>query len=139
MKCRRCGAVMPDGLLRCSKCGADIRIVPDYNPLDDVLAAQVKGAIDGSEAPLDDYEYEDERQKRRRNDRSGRTSYLNEGTVARRNTGRTGRTGNMRSSGNMKNSSSIAGRTYGGTGRRPMTPEERRRQAERKRSLSRQG
>ena len=92
MKCRRCGAVMPDGLLRCSKCGADIRIVPDYNPLDDVLAAQVKGAIDGSEAPLDDYEYEDERQKRRRDDRSGRTSYLNEGTAVRRNTGRTGKT-----------------------------------------------
>ncbi len=59
MKCRHCGAVMPEGLLRCSRCGADIRIVPDYNPLDDVLAAQVKGAIDGSETPLDDYEYED--------------------------------------------------------------------------------
>ncbi len=143
MKCRRCGAVMPDGLLRCSKCGADIRIVPDYNPLDDVLAAQVKGAIDGSEAPLDDYEYEDERQKRRRDDRSGRTSYLNEGTAVRRNTGKTGKTGNMRnsgnmrSSGNMRNSPGIAGRTYGGTGRRPMTPEERRRQAERKRARKR--
>ena len=60
MKCRRCGAIMPEGMLRCTKCGADIRIVPDYNPLDDVLAAQVKGAIDGSEAPLDSYEYESE-------------------------------------------------------------------------------
>ena len=47
---------MPEGMLRCTKCGTDIRIVPDYNPLDDVLAAQVKGAIDGSEAPLDNYE-----------------------------------------------------------------------------------
>lgn len=58
MRCRRCGAEMPEGALRCEECGAEIRIVPDYNPLDDVLAAQVKGAIDGSDTPLDDYDYQ---------------------------------------------------------------------------------
>lgn len=57
MKCRNCGHEIPEGKLRCGYCGKEIRIVPDYNPLDDVLAAQVKGAIDGTEAPLDDYEY----------------------------------------------------------------------------------
>lgn len=131
MKCRHCGSDMPDGLLRCSKCGTDIRIVPDYNPLDDVLAAQVKGAIDGSEAPLDDYEYESGSQRDIRSGRTGRTGYVNDGTAVRRNTGRTGGLGNTRYSGNT------AGRNYGGTGRRPMTPEERRRQAERKRARKR--
>lgn len=134
MKCSRCGAVMRDGLLRCSKCGADIRIVPDYNPLDDVLAAQVKGAIDGSEAPLDDYEYEAGNQRESRSSRTGRTGYINDGTAVRRNTGRTG---NTRNYGNMRNSGNTARRTYGGTGKRPMTPEERRRQAERKRARKR--
>lgn len=57
MRCRRCGAYIADGVLRCEKCGEDIRIVPDYNPLDDVLAAQVKGSIDGSETPLENMEY----------------------------------------------------------------------------------
>jgi len=29
MRCRRCGAEMPEGALRCEECGAEIRIVPD--------------------------------------------------------------------------------------------------------------
>ena len=57
MRCRNCGHDIPEGKLRCGYCGKEVRIVPDYNPLDDVLTAQVKGAIDGTEAPLDDYEY----------------------------------------------------------------------------------
>lgn len=129
MKCRRCGARMPDGQLRCSKCGADIRIVPDYNPLDDVLAAQVKGAIEGSEAPLDNYEYDPGNQRGNRNVRTGKTGYVNEGTAVRRNTSRTGRTGAMRNTASRG--------TYSGTGRQPMTPEQRRRQAERKRARKR--
>lgn len=57
MKCRYCGHEIPEGKMRCGHCGKEVRIVPDYNPLEDVLAAQVKGAIDGTESPLDDYEY----------------------------------------------------------------------------------
>ena len=57
MKCRYCGHDIPDGILYCEQCGKEVRIVPDYNPLDDVLAAQIKGSIDGTERPLDDYEY----------------------------------------------------------------------------------
>ena len=58
MRCTNCGCEIPDGQLYCKRCGKEIRIVPDYNPLDDVLAAQVKGGIDGGERPLDDYDYE---------------------------------------------------------------------------------
>lgn len=134
MKCRRCGEVMPEGMLRCTKCGADIRIVPDYNPLDDVLAAQVKGAIDGSEAPLDSYKYESEELGERRSRRTGETGYVDRGTAVRRNsrnTGRTGRTGRTGTIGNTGRG------PYDGTERRPMTPEQRRRQAERKRARRR--
>lgn len=59
MKCRYCGCSIPDGELYCPKCGREVQIVPDYNPLDDVLTAQVKGSIDGGERPLDDYDYEE--------------------------------------------------------------------------------
>ena len=71
MKCRYCGCEIPSGELYCPGCGKEVQIVPDYNPLDDVLTAQVKGAIDGSERPLDDYDYEEyhtaSMQKKRKN------------------------------------------------------------------------
>ena len=41
-----------------SECGEEVQTVPDYNPLDDVLRTG-EGAIDGSERPLDDYDYEE--------------------------------------------------------------------------------
>ncbi len=45
MKCMNCGAEIEEGVLYCSNCGTEVQIVPDYNPLDEVLAAQVRGAI----------------------------------------------------------------------------------------------
>lgn len=36
---------MAEGDLICQFCGTEIQIVPDYNPLDDVLTDQVKGAL----------------------------------------------------------------------------------------------
>ena len=66
MNCRYCGYKIPDGELYCEQCGKEVQIVPDYNPLDDVLAAQIKGSIDGSEAPLDNYEYKKVEEERRR-------------------------------------------------------------------------
>lgn len=45
MKCMSCGAEFADDSLICPVCGHEIQIVPDYNPLDDVLTAQVKGAV----------------------------------------------------------------------------------------------
>ena len=49
MRCRYCGQRIPEGELYCRHCGKEVRIVPDYNPLDDMLTAQIKGAIDGDE------------------------------------------------------------------------------------------
>lgn len=57
MICRNCGQEIPSGKLHCEYCGEKVRIVPDYSPLEDALAAQVKGAIDGR----DDYEYRTQR------------------------------------------------------------------------------
>ena len=45
MKCMSCGAEFADDSLICPVCGQEIQIVPDYNPLDDVLTEQVKGAV----------------------------------------------------------------------------------------------
>lgn len=45
MKCMNCGADVPENEITCPYCGQDIQIVPDYNPLDDVLTAQVKGEV----------------------------------------------------------------------------------------------
>ena len=121
MRCRRCGAVMPEGALRCKECGAEIRIVPDYNPLDDVLAAQVKGAIDGSDTPLDDYDYQ--------------TSTI---PTARRNSAtRAGQTSRRTSSGQRRTSSGQRRPERSDrSDRRQITPqEERRRRAARKKAL----
>ena len=45
MKCMHCGADIPEGQLICPGCGREIQIVPDYNPLDDMLTAQLKGGV----------------------------------------------------------------------------------------------
>ena len=33
MRCRYCGQRIPEGELYCRHCGKEVRIVPDYNPL----------------------------------------------------------------------------------------------------------
>ena len=48
MRCRYCGANIPDGILHCKECGGEVQIVPDYNPLEDMLAAHVKDALKNS-------------------------------------------------------------------------------------------
>ena len=48
MICRHCGAAIPDDQMVCPRCGAEVQIVPDYNPLDDVLAREVKGSVEGA-------------------------------------------------------------------------------------------
>ncbi len=48
MRCTHCGAMIPDDQLVCPQCGAEIQIVPDYNPLEDVLAREVKGSVEGA-------------------------------------------------------------------------------------------
>ena len=48
MICTRCGAEFPDDQMVCPICGAEVQIVPDYNPLDDVLAQEVRGSVEGA-------------------------------------------------------------------------------------------
>ena len=48
MKCLHCGANIPDDQVICPECGAEVQIVPDYNPLEDVLAREVKGSVEGA-------------------------------------------------------------------------------------------
>ena len=50
MKCPICGSDIPEGMLLCPDCGHEIRMVPDYNPLDDVLAQEIKDPSDRREA-----------------------------------------------------------------------------------------
>ena len=78
MKCMNCGANIPEDQMICPGCGQEVQIVPDYNPLDDVLAAEVKGAVSKTMA-----------------------IHLNQEDGVRRNTGRTsgGNSGNRGTAG----------------------------------------
>ncbi len=70
MKCRYCKAEIPEGELYCKKCGREVQIVPDYNPLEEMLTAQIQ--LDGNEqeSELDQYI----NQKRRYNNRTGKSA-----------------------------------------------------------------
>ncbi|WP_334145229.1 chitobiase/beta-hexosaminidase C-terminal domain-containing protein [Muricomes intestini] len=46
MRCTHCGAIIPDDMLYCPECNMEVQIVPDYNPLEDVLAREVKGSVE---------------------------------------------------------------------------------------------
>lgn len=48
MKCVHCGANIPDGQIVCPVCGREVQIVPDYNPLEDVLTREVRGSVEGA-------------------------------------------------------------------------------------------
>lgn len=62
MICRHCGANIPDDQLICPVCGAEVQMVPDYNPLEDVLAREVKGSVEGATRQI---QTDDIRQHRR--------------------------------------------------------------------------
>lgn len=52
MRCKNCGAEIPEGQWICPNCFAKVQIVPDYNPLDDVLAREVKGSVEYATRPI---------------------------------------------------------------------------------------
>lgn len=81
MKCRYCGKEIPEGALYCKACGREVFIVPEYNPLDDMLTEQIRDSIDGTGREEDYLVYDD-------------ASFQTRATSARRNTSRTTRTGN---------------------------------------------
>lgn len=115
MKCRYCGKEIPEGALYCKACGREVFIVPEYNPLDDMLTAQIRDSIDGNGRKEDEYLVYDD------------ASFQARATSARRNTGRTGRTDRIDHTGRTRST----GRTA------PLTKEQRKRQAERKRERRR--
>lgn len=45
MRCRYCGAELTGEDIICPVCGTELQIVPDYNPLDDVLEKQIRGEL----------------------------------------------------------------------------------------------
>lgn len=100
MRCRYCGQEIPEGMLYCEACGHEVRIVPDYNPLDDMLTEQVKVSIDGNG---DDYlVYDDATFQTRATSARRTTGRTSTGRTGRTNTGRTraGNTGRTAGRGN---------------------------------------
>lgn len=94
MKCEYCGYEIPEGMLYCESCGREVRIVPDYNPLDDMLTEQIRGAINGEEN-FDDYiDYDSIRNTNSERGGFGRNTNRDMGGVSRgtvRNMGGAGR------------------------------------------------
>lgn len=78
MRCRNCGAEIPEGQLICPSCHMEVQIVPDYDPLQDVLAREVKGSVEYATRPIDSH---DLRRYRSREERENdyATRVLNQG------------------------------------------------------------
>lgn len=94
MRCRNCGHRIPEGMLYCDVCGQEIQIVPDYNPLDDMLTEQIKVSIDNNGTNDTDYlVYDDARLNQRRDMTRRNTGRTEPGRTASGRTGRTGTTG----------------------------------------------
>lgn len=80
--------MIPDDMLYCPECHMEVQIVPDYNPLEDVLAQEVKGSIEDATRQI---RTDDIRRYRRDGTReySNSTRVLNQGELdeirARRN------------------------------------------------------
>ncbi len=49
MKCRYCNTAIPEDMVRCPRCGHEIHIVPDYNPLEDMITAHLRGSMSEEE------------------------------------------------------------------------------------------
>ena len=72
MKCKRCGAEIPQGYVYCSVCGKEVQLVPDYNFLeDDMLSDIIQKGVRGT-VPLQKQESEPEENRKRQ--KTGRIS-----------------------------------------------------------------
>ena len=52
MRCTHCGADIPEGMLICPDCRNEVQMVPDYNPLEDVLVREVRGSVEDATRPI---------------------------------------------------------------------------------------
>lgn len=92
MRCANCGADIPEGMLICPDCRSEVQMVPDYNPLEDVLAREVRGSVEGATRPL---RTEDVRRYREQLGREAgnATRVLSQGELDDIRSGRPARTG----------------------------------------------
>lgn len=155
MRCTHCGANIPDDQMICPECGAEVQIVPDYNPLDDVLTREVRGSVEGATRQI---QTGDIRRARRENitGNVNSTRVLSQGEMDRireerrarmRRSGDPGRqnaqgrnTGSMRRSAaggtgviNRSSTGNVGAVKRGTTGRISQDPDERRRTSEERR------
>ena len=166
MRCTNCGAMIPDDMLYCPECGMEVQIVPDYNPLEDVLAQEVKGSIEdatrqirtddirryrregsgeysNSTRVLSQGELDEIRAKRnaamRQSRQAGRNTAGNQRQTGRNTTGNIRQTGRG-TTGNMRqtrpDTGSIRRQTTGNLRQRSEAEEKRRQQIARKKRLA---
>lgn len=50
MKCRNCGADIPDGKIYCENCGTAIQMVPDYSPEEDITIVTTEHTEESSQS-----------------------------------------------------------------------------------------
>lgn len=129
MKCGYCGYEIPEGELYCGNCGREVFIVPDYNPLEDMLTAQIKVAVNNEEDSGSDYLSDITEDMRSRTTSRRNTSGHMQDTSARRNrnTGRNTETNRSRNTARNMNRNTSRSRN---AGREQAERERRRRQAE---------
>lgn len=82
MRCRNCGAEIHDGSLYCEVCGSEFSIVPNYNPLDEFLTANLKEGIYDDRTEED--RREEEQLKRERYQRKRKTEQLKKARIRQR-------------------------------------------------------
>ncbi len=129
MRCKNCGADIPEGMLICPDCRTEVQMVPDYNPLDDVITRDVKEYVKDATRPIQSDEMRRYRQNRTQQGEYGNSTRVMSQTEldsirARRVNSNT--TSRMRQTGSVRRT------TDPGSDER----ERRKRQAEKKRQLA---
>ena len=133
MKCTNCGADIPAGMLICPDCGTEVQMVPDYNPLDDVLTREVKGSVEDVTRPLPNSRGQSYQRTYSRQQPQNSTRVLSQGELdrIRANQSRTAQrssNSNRNRAGNIDEKSNNTGRDARNSQMSYRTPEERRRQ-----------
>ena len=131
MRCTNCGADIPAGMLICPDCGTEVQMVPDYNPLDDVLTREVKGSVEDVTRPLPNSRGQSYQRTYSRQQSHNSTRVLSQGELdrIRANQSRTAqKSGNRNRVGEIDGKANNAGRNARDPQTSYRTPEERRRQ-----------
>lgn len=83
MRCKNCGADIPEGMLICPDCRTEVQIVPDYNPLDDVITRDVREYIEDATRPIQSNDVRRYSQNRTQQEYGNPTRVLNQGEMSR--------------------------------------------------------